>query len=234
MSRRGRISIDCREMVGSQIMLVLISGEIWKSLSTETPSDVTTSERNVYTSTRSPTKNRSTAYQLQTTRPSLHTFGRALTAVTTTPYPTEICKEPRSESLPAMIIGVILMETYQISLWTLARLPSVHRFYLCCLGNLEKIHTSSMILPCQRNHPAAPPLMRAAKCLHQQKTALQPASPFPALLHRPSQMQQAAHLAHVLTPLLSPLTCHLHLTGSGNQLRIIVWIPANKRNFTQK
>lgn len=114
-------------MVGSQIMLALISGEIWKSLSTETPSDVTMTERNVYTSTRSPTKNRSTAYQSQTTRPSLHTFGRALTAVTTTPYPTEIYKEPRSESLPAMIIGTILVSMIiaiiVIILWKCCRRP---------------------------------------------------------------------------------------------------------------
>ncbi|XP_035417031.1 protein EVI2B [Cygnus atratus] len=127
MSRRGRISIDCREMVRSQIILVLISGEIWKSLSTETPSDVPMSERNVYTSTRSPTKNRFTTYRLQTTGPSLHTFGRALTAVMTTPHPTGICKEPSNESLAAMIIGLILVSMIiaitVIILWKCCKRP---------------------------------------------------------------------------------------------------------------
>ncbi|XP_035199215.1 protein EVI2B [Oxyura jamaicensis] len=128
MSRRGRTSIDCREMVSSQIILVLISGEIWKSLSTETPSDVSISERNVYTSTTSPTKHSSTVYRPPTTGPSLHTFGSTLTAVTTTSNPIGTCKEPSNESqIAAMIIGVILVSMtiaiLVIILWKCCRRP---------------------------------------------------------------------------------------------------------------
>ncbi|NXK54694.1 EVI2B protein, partial [Chauna torquata] len=115
-------------MVSNHIMLVLFYGEIWVLFSTETPSNVSMSERNVYTSTRSPTEDRSTTYQLQTTGPSLQRSGRALTALTTQPYMHEIYIEPSNGSwLAALVIGIILVSMIVaimlIILWKCCKRP---------------------------------------------------------------------------------------------------------------
>ncbi|XP_021271014.1 protein EVI2B [Numida meleagris] len=97
-------------MVSKTVILVLFCGEIWKSLSTETPSNVSTSESSVHTSTRSLTEDRSTTYQLQTTSPSMQEPAGALTAGTTLPQLPEPHIEPTNGSwVAAMITGIVLV-----------------------------------------------------------------------------------------------------------------------------
>ncbi|NXJ06751.1 EVI2B protein, partial [Odontophorus gujanensis] len=97
-------------MVSNAVTLVLFCGEIWKSLSTEIPSNVSTSESSVQTSTRSPTEDRPTTHQPQTTSPSMQEPAGALTAGTTLPQLPETHIEPTNGSwAAALIMGIVLV-----------------------------------------------------------------------------------------------------------------------------
>lgn len=114
-------------MVNNAVILVLLCGEIWESLSTEIPSNVSTNESSVYistrspanvstnessvySSTRSPAEDRSTTYQLQTTSPSMQKPAGVLTAGTTLPQLPELHIEPTNGSwVAAMIMGIVLV-----------------------------------------------------------------------------------------------------------------------------
>lgn len=119
-------------MVSNAVILVLFCGEIWKSLSTEMPLNVSTSESSVlgsvHTSTRSPAQDRSTTYQLQTTSPSVQKPAGALTAGTTLPQLPELHIEPTNGSWVAgMIIGIVLVGMViaisMIALWKCCKKP---------------------------------------------------------------------------------------------------------------
>ncbi|XP_042686276.1 protein EVI2B [Centrocercus urophasianus] len=97
-------------MVSNTVILLLFCGEIWKSLSTEIPSNVSTSESIVHTSTSSTAEDRSTTNQLQTTGPSMQKPAGALTAATTLPQLPEPYIEPTNGSwVAAMIMGIVLV-----------------------------------------------------------------------------------------------------------------------------
>ncbi|XP_065588277.1 protein EVI2B [Cyrtonyx montezumae] len=115
-------------MVSNAVTLVLFCGEIWKSLSTEIPSNVSTSESSVQTSTRSPTEDRPTTYQLQTTGPSMQEPAGALTAGTTLPQLPETHIEPTNGSwAAALIMGTVLLSMVitisMIVLWKCCKRP---------------------------------------------------------------------------------------------------------------
>ncbi|XP_010720288.1 protein EVI2B [Meleagris gallopavo] len=114
----------------STVILILFCGEIWKSLSTEIPSNVSTSESIVHTSTGSPAEDRSTTYQLQTTGPSMQKPAGVLTAGTALPQLPEAHIEPTNGSwVAAMIVGIILVGMViaisMIVLWKCCKKPSL-------------------------------------------------------------------------------------------------------------
>ncbi|NXG66159.1 EVI2B protein, partial [Hemiprocne comata] len=96
-------------MAGTQVMLVLFCGEIWKSLSTAIPQNISMNKRNAHTSSRSPTEDKAPLYQLQATGLSLHTSGRALTVPPPAVSPTEYVEPSDGSWIAALIIGIILI-----------------------------------------------------------------------------------------------------------------------------
>ncbi|NXL87163.1 EVI2B protein, partial [Alectura lathami] len=100
-------------MVSNQAIVLLFCGEIWKSLSTAVPPNVSTSESHVPTSTRSPTAGGPTTERLQTARPGSHKPGSAPTAATAPPQLPEMCIEPSNGSWAA---AVIIVSTVLVSM----------------------------------------------------------------------------------------------------------------------
>ncbi|XP_065503356.1 protein EVI2B [Caloenas nicobarica] len=95
-------------MANNQVILVLFYGEIWKSLSTVIPLQVSMNERNAYTSTRSPREDKAPLYPRQETGLILPSPGAALTVTAAAPFP-EASPEPSDSSwVAALIIGIIL------------------------------------------------------------------------------------------------------------------------------
>ncbi|KAF1677042.1 EVI2B protein, partial [Pygoscelis papua] len=96
-------------MASSQVILFLFYGEIWKSLSTVTPQNVSMNKRNAYTSIRSPIEDKAPLYQLQATGPSLHKSRRALTVTTPPQFPKAYTEPSDGNWIAALIIGIILV-----------------------------------------------------------------------------------------------------------------------------
>ncbi|NXE54231.1 EVI2B protein, partial [Casuarius casuarius] len=104
-------------MASKQVMLVLFCGEIWRSLSTGIPPNVSVKEGKAYASTRSPVEDKAPIYQSQTTAPSLHT-----------PQILETPGEATDGSwIAALLIGTILTSMIiaiaVILLWKCCRKP---------------------------------------------------------------------------------------------------------------
>ncbi|NXP77877.1 EVI2B protein, partial [Ramphastos sulfuratus] len=96
-------------MASTQVMLLLLYGEIWKCLSAATPPNVSMDSRNVYTSTSSPAEDKAPPNQLLTTGPCSHEPQGAL-AVTTAAQLPEAEAEPSDGSwVAALTIGIILV-----------------------------------------------------------------------------------------------------------------------------
>ncbi|XP_074701106.1 protein EVI2B [Strix aluco] len=117
----------CRKMASNQVILVLLYGEIWKSLSTATPQSISMNKRNTYTSIRGPTEDKAPLYQLQATGPSLHKSGRALTVTTPSQFPKADAEPSDGSWIAALIIGIILVSMIMaiiiILLWKCCRRP---------------------------------------------------------------------------------------------------------------
>nr|XP_009505023.1 PREDICTED: protein EVI2B [Phalacrocorax carbo] len=116
-------------MASNQVILVLFYGEIWKSLSTAIPQNVSMNKRNVYNSFRTPTEDKAPLYQLQATGPSLHKSGEALT-ITIPPHFPKAYAEPSNGSwIAALIIGIILISMIMaiiiILLWKCCKRPVI-------------------------------------------------------------------------------------------------------------
>ncbi|NXE22247.1 EVI2B protein, partial [Ardeotis kori] len=114
-------------MASKQVILLLFYGEIWKSLSTPIPQNLSMNTRNAYTSISSPTENKAPLYQLQATRPSLHNSGRALTVPPPPPFPTAHTEPSDGSWIAALIIGIILISMITaiilILLWKCCKRP---------------------------------------------------------------------------------------------------------------
>ncbi|NXL08739.1 EVI2B protein, partial [Mesembrinibis cayennensis] len=114
-------------MASNQVILFLFYGQIWKSLSTAIPQNISTNKRNAYITIRSPIEDTAPLYQLQATGPSLHKSRRALT-VTTPPQLPKAHAEPSDGSwIAALIIGIILVSMIMaiiiIVLWKCCKRP---------------------------------------------------------------------------------------------------------------
>ncbi|XP_025926031.1 protein EVI2B [Apteryx rowi] len=104
-------------MASNQIILVLFCGEIWRSLSTEIPPNVSVTEGKAYASTRSPMEDKVPKHQSQATVPSLHT--------------PQIFKTPTEATdgswIAALLIGTILISMIiaiiVILLWKCCKKP---------------------------------------------------------------------------------------------------------------
>ncbi|NXC12395.1 EVI2B protein, partial [Corythaeola cristata] len=114
-------------MASSQVMLVLFYGEIWKSLSTAIPQNVSMNKRNAYTSMGSPIEDKAPLYQLEAIGPSLHKSGRALTVITPSEFPKAYAEPSEGSWVAALIIGIILISMIMaiiiILLWKCCRRP---------------------------------------------------------------------------------------------------------------
>lgn len=114
-------------MASNQIILVLFYGEIWKTLSTAIPHNVSINNRNAYATIGSPREDKAPLYHLQAAGPSLQRPGRALTATPPAQFP-EADAEPHDGSwIAALLIGVILVSMIMaiiiIVLWKWCRRP---------------------------------------------------------------------------------------------------------------
>lgn len=120
-------------MVSNHVLLVLFSGEIWKSLSTATPQDVSMNTRKASPSIGSPTEGKAPLHQLQATGPSFPKAGGALTGAPAVTTPAQFPGAPAEASggswVAALIIGIILMSMIMaiviILLWKCRRRPGL-------------------------------------------------------------------------------------------------------------
>uniref|UniRef100_A0A8B9MFL9 EVI2B protein n=1 Tax=Accipiter nisus TaxID=211598 RepID=A0A8B9MFL9_9AVES len=114
-------------MASNQVILVLFYGEIWKSLSTAIPQNISMNKRNAYTSIRNPVEDKAPLHQLQATGPSLHKSGRALTVATPPQFPKAHAEPSDGSWIAALIIGIILvsmiMAIILILLWKCCKKP---------------------------------------------------------------------------------------------------------------
>ncbi|XP_074779052.1 protein EVI2B [Athene noctua] len=114
-------------MASNQVILVLLYGEIWKSLSTATPQSISMNKRNPYPSIRALTEDQVLLYQLQATGPGLHKSGRALTVTTPPQFPKAEAEPSDGSWIAALIIGIILVSMIMaiiiILLWKCCRRP---------------------------------------------------------------------------------------------------------------
>ncbi|XP_010280482.1 PREDICTED: protein EVI2B [Phaethon lepturus] len=114
-------------MASNQVILFLFYGEIWKSLSTPIPQNVSMNRRNAYTSIRSPVEDKASVDHLQATVPSLHKPGRALTVTTPPPLPKAGAEPSDGSWAAALMIGIILismiMSIIVILLWKCCKRP---------------------------------------------------------------------------------------------------------------
>ncbi|NXA50873.1 EVI2B protein, partial [Nothocercus julius] len=104
-------------MASNEVTLVLLCGEIWRSLSTEAPLNSSMHETRASATTRSPSKNKVPIYQSQATTPSSHT-----------PEIFDIPSEaPDGTWLAALLIGTILtamvVVIFLILLWKCCKKP---------------------------------------------------------------------------------------------------------------
>ncbi|NXS63211.1 EVI2B protein, partial [Brachypteracias leptosomus] len=96
-------------MGSNQVMLVLFCGEVWNSLSTAIPEEVSTNRSNAYTSTTSAVEDKAPPHQVQTTGPSSHTSGAALAVITPAQVPRANTEPSEGSWIPALVIGIILV-----------------------------------------------------------------------------------------------------------------------------
>ncbi|NXL55872.1 EVI2B protein, partial [Chordeiles acutipennis] len=112
-------------MASNQVILVLFCGEIWKSLSTAIPQNISMNRRNAHTTIGSPGEDQAPLYQLQATGLNSHKSGRALAVMTPPQFPKA---EASDESwIAAPIIGTILISMIVaiiiILLWKCCKRP---------------------------------------------------------------------------------------------------------------
>ncbi|NXN66045.1 EVI2B protein, partial [Himantopus himantopus] len=114
-------------MANNQLILVLFYGEIWKSLSTAIPQNVSMNKRNAYTSIRSPRADKAPLYPLQATGLRPHKSGRALTVTTPPQFPKAYAEPSDGSWIAALIIGIILISMLMaiiiIFLWKYCKRP---------------------------------------------------------------------------------------------------------------
>ncbi|NWX42591.1 EVI2B protein, partial [Steatornis caripensis] len=118
-------------MASSQVILVLLYGEIWSSLSTAVPENVSMNTRNTSATIRSPSEAKAPLYQLQATGLSLPKSGRALSlhkSVTPPPqFPTADAEPSDGSWIAALLIGIILISMIMaiiiILLWKCCKRP---------------------------------------------------------------------------------------------------------------
>ncbi|NWT62468.1 EVI2B protein, partial [Erythrocercus mccallii] len=95
-------------MASNQVMLVLLCGEIWSSLSAAAPHHAATTESHTCTTATSARADKPPLYQLQATGPSLSQSDRPLAAIEPQDFPGE--EEAGDGSwVAALIIGIILI-----------------------------------------------------------------------------------------------------------------------------
>ncbi|XP_055653061.1 protein EVI2A isoform X1 [Falco peregrinus] len=116
-------------MANNKVILVLVYGGIWKSLSTATSQNTSMNKQNAYTSIRSPAEDKAPLYQLQATGPSLHKSGKALTVTTSPQFPKAHAEPSNGSWIAALIIGIILISMIMaiiiILLWKCCKRPVV-------------------------------------------------------------------------------------------------------------
>ncbi|NWI25293.1 EVI2B protein, partial [Sula dactylatra] len=116
-------------MASNQVILVLFYGEIWKSLSTAIPQNISMNKRNAYTSIWTPIEDKAPLYQLQATGPSLHKSGRAQTVTTPPQFPKPYAEPSDGSWIAALIIGIILISMIMaiiiILLWKCCKRPVI-------------------------------------------------------------------------------------------------------------
>ncbi|KAM6373131.1 protein EVI2B [Pluvialis apricaria] len=114
-------------MANNQLILVLFYGEIWKSLSTAIPQNVSMNKRNAYTRVRSPRADKAPLYPLQATGLRPHKSGRALTVTTPLQFPKAYTEPSDGSWIAALIIGIILISMIMaiiiILLWKCCKRP---------------------------------------------------------------------------------------------------------------
>ncbi|NXV22358.1 EVI2B protein, partial [Cepphus grylle] len=115
-------------MANNHLILVLFYGEIWKSLATATPQDVSVlSRRNANTSMRSPRAEKAPLYVLQAAGPPSDKSGGALAVTTPPPFPKAQAEPSDGGWIAALIIGIILLSMIMaiiiILLWKCCKRP---------------------------------------------------------------------------------------------------------------
>ncbi|XP_009879768.1 PREDICTED: protein EVI2B [Charadrius vociferus] len=114
-------------MANNQLILVLFYGELWKSLSTAIPQNVSTNKRNAYTGIRSPRADKAPPYPLQATGLRPHKSGRALTVTTPPQFPKAYAEPSDGSWIAALLIGIILISMIMaiiiILLWKCCKRP---------------------------------------------------------------------------------------------------------------
>ncbi|NXH09469.1 EVI2B protein, partial [Bucco capensis] len=114
-------------MASKQALMVLLCGELWRSLSAAIPHNIAM-KSNAHTSGRSPTEAKAPLYQLQASALSLQIPGRALMVMAPEQFPTA---EPSDDGswIAALIIGIILVSmivaTAVILLWKCCKRPAL-------------------------------------------------------------------------------------------------------------
>ncbi|XP_072738324.1 protein EVI2B [Ciconia boyciana] len=111
-------------MASNQVILFLFYGELWKSLSTAIPQNISMNKRNAYASIRSPTEVKAPLYQLQAT---LQKSGRALTVTPPPQFPKAYAEPGDGSWIAALIIGIVLVSMITaiitIVLWNCCKRP---------------------------------------------------------------------------------------------------------------
>uniref|UniRef100_A0A8C5TIR0 EVI2B protein n=1 Tax=Malurus cyaneus samueli TaxID=2593467 RepID=A0A8C5TIR0_9PASS len=116
------------EMASSQVILLVLCGEMWRSLSAAAPHHTATTESHTLTTSRSPRADKTPLYQLQTTAPSSHQSDTSLAVTEPQAFPGE--EEAGDGSwVAALIIGIILigmvMAITTILLWKCCTRPAL-------------------------------------------------------------------------------------------------------------
>ncbi|NWV64566.1 EVI2B protein, partial [Malurus elegans] len=115
-------------MASSQVILLVLCGEMWRSLSAAAPHHTATTESHTLTTARSPRTDKTPLYQLQTTAPSSHQSDTTLAVTQPQAFPGE--EEAGDGSwVAALIIGIILigmvMAITTILLWKCCTRPAL-------------------------------------------------------------------------------------------------------------
>ncbi|NXT26002.1 EVI2B protein, partial [Syrrhaptes paradoxus] len=116
-------------MASNHAMLLLLCGEIWKSLSTAIPLNPPGNNRNAYSSIRSPAEDKAPLYQLQAIGHSSDKSGGAQPATTSPPFPEAHAEPSDGGWITALIIGIVLISMIVammiILLWKCCKRPAL-------------------------------------------------------------------------------------------------------------